>query len=70
MKVMQRLWLRMISISLLLNYRFVEDLIEDVISVNQYYNKKLEDIKMEYETLYMIVETDIQQVPKLFYDHV
>lgn len=70
MKVMQRLWLRMVSISLLLSYRFVEDLIEDVISVNQYYNKKLEDIKMEYETLYMIVETDIQQVPKLFYDHV
>ena len=69
MKVMQRLWLRMLQISILLNYRFVEDLIEDVISVNQYYNKKLEDIKMEYETLYMIVETDIQQVRKLFLFH-
>ena len=59
----------MLQISILLNYRFVEDLIEDVISVNQYYNKKLEDIKMEYETLYMIVETDIQQVRKLFLFH-
>ena len=55
--------------TLLLIYRFVEDLIEDVISVNQYYNKKLESIKMEYETLFEIVETDIQQVSKLFYSY-
>ena len=49
---------------MLLNIRFVEDLIEDVISVNQYYNKKLEDIKMDYEMLCQIVNTDIQQVRK------
>ena len=42
--------------------RFVEDVIEDVISVNQYYNKKFQTIVEEYDELSTIVSNDIQRV--------
>lgn len=42
--------------------RFVEDVIEDVISVNQYYNKKFQTIVEEYDALCMIVFENIRRV--------
>lgn len=42
--------------------RFVEDVIEDVISVNQYYNKKFQTIVEEYDALSAIVLNDIRRV--------
>ena len=42
--------------------RFVEDVIEDVISVNQYYIKKFQTIVEEYNALSAIVFNDIRRV--------
>ena len=41
---------------------FVEDLIEDVITVNQYYNSKLTSIQEEFTNLSAIVYEDILRV--------
>ena len=43
-------------------FSFVEDLIEDVITVNQYYNSKLTSIQEEFTQLNTIVYGDIYRV--------
>ena len=45
-----------------MTFRFVEDLIEDVITVNQYYNSKLTSIQEEFTILNTIVYEDILRV--------
>ena len=43
-------------------FRFIEILIDDVVAANQYYNKKFESIKQEYEKLNTLVQADFKKV--------
>lgn len=45
-------------------FRFIEILIDDVVAANQYYNKKFESIKQEYEKLNTLVQADFKKVDR------
>ena len=46
-------------------FRFIEILIDDVVAANQYYNKKFESIKQEYEKLNTLVQADFKKVDRI-----